>query len=84
MAISGSWSLVELPTYTLFKHADVENLRFAVGIFDDVCRTFGDILSTSGLDGHIVVSRLFVVFEVTVFEIAVVDSLGFAVEKKQI
>ena len=50
--------------------------------FDDICHTFGDV-STSGFGGHCYF-RLSAVFEITVFKIAVVDSLGFAVDKKQI
>jgi len=48
--------------------------------FDDICHTFGDIC-TSGFGGHF---WLLSVFEITVFEITVVDSVRFAIDKKQI
>jgi len=49
--------------------------------FDDICRIFVYI-RTSGLGNHYQYLRLSVLFEITVFEIAMVDSLRFAVEKK--
>jgi len=78
-AISGCGSLLESSSDTLFELAVVENLGLQLKFW-----RYLSYYKYYRLGGHVAISDCQSVFEIIVFEIAVVDSLRFAVEKKQI
>ena len=78
-AIFGICSLLKSPMVTFFQLAVVKNRRFAFGI---VISSYLRRTKYFRFGWPYSYFRFFVVFDVTVFDIAVVNSARFAVEKK--
>ena len=60
-----------------------QNFKGNSGVFDYICHSLGHV-STFGLGSYNCYFQLSVVIEVSVFELAVIDSVRFAVGKQQI